>query len=81
MERRCGRQFMHLSKPKPAFERRIGRAQRKQNIRTLPLVKGGPAKAFTWDHFLFYVLFSFLFRDSPLESSGAFCGTFRGRFS
>ena len=60
MERREWRQLVQLSKPKPAFERLIGRTQRKQCLGARPLSKGGPAKAFTWDHFLFYVLFSFL---------------------
>src|SRR5712691_8642998 len=60
MERREWRELVQLSKPKPAFERRIGRAQRKQSIGAIPFVKGGPTKAFTRDHFLFYVLFSFL---------------------
>jgi hypothetical protein len=60
MEWREGGQLVQLSKPKPAFERRIGSAQRKQNIGAVPSLKGGPAKTFTWDHFLFYVLFSFL---------------------
>jgi hypothetical protein len=60
MEGRERRQLVQLSKPKPAFERRIGSAQRKQSIGAIPSVKGGPAKTFTWAHFLFYVLFSFL---------------------
>src|SRR5258708_27173045 len=60
MERREWRELVQLSKLKTAFARRIGRAQQKESIGAIPFVKGGPTKAFTRDHFLFYVLFSFL---------------------
>ena len=42
MERREWRQLMQLSKPKPAFERRIGCAQRKQRLGALPYLEGRP---------------------------------------
>jgi hypothetical protein len=60
MERRERRQLVQLSKPKPAFQGHIKCAQRKQRLGALPYLKGGPIKAFTRNHFLFYVLFSFL---------------------
>jgi len=82
MERREWRQLMQFAEPKPAFKGRIGSAQRKQSIGAIPSLKGGPAKTFTWDHFLFYVLFSFLLIPRlPLGVKRSFSGTFRGRFS
>ena len=80
VERCDGRQLVQFSKPEPALKRRIGCAQRKQ--RTLPCLKGGPAKGFAWDHFLIYVLFSFLLipRLSGRVKRG-FAGTFGGAFS
>lgn len=78
MERREWRQLVQLSQRKPAFERRIGSTQRKQSIGALLSAKGYPAKTFTWAHFLFYVLFSFLLIPRlSLRVKRGFAGTFR----